>query len=587
MKLHGRIPVEPLDDERLTNIERAVVSGAADRLGSPVRASRFSVGFAAGLVGVVAAAGVVGWMLHRAPSAPGATEAGRVAIATGPRASVLDIGDASIESAPGTTYVVTRPDGGVLVDMQRGKLELEVGKRGGRPPLVVRAGETDVIVVGTHFTVDYGDGHGDPTVAVTEGVVRVVRRHAEAARIAAGHAWTPTGGLVALAPVAQVTPVPTPTPIPENGLQIDTTHTTDLRTHVAAVPDARIASTQPTHPTSVLGNGPEVSQRPRTLDAATDPHLDLKTMIRQEAVAAPVDVHEVDAAGAVSRYYDMLLAKRDPQSESRAYYGIAYMQHLRLGRNGDAQATRIVVIDAASARDLAAGGAFVSERDLAIYDECELVVRATSGELRLPARVVYVDPARGAGLEVIGFSPAIRDQLAALLVVAPAAAVDDAADADGEAADTAEAEADAADALEKDPAKRTMHARLRGLNLAAQVKLARDGDVQERILLERLYGKHVWEPLLRNPRLTAPEVARISKMGALPRILLEIILGNGGWLQMPDVRRALLTNPRLGADQIVKILRMMPKPELRLVPTQTMLPHAVRETARRLLRGEG
>ncbi|MBA3541921.1 MAG: hypothetical protein H0T79_20060, partial [Deltaproteobacteria bacterium] len=140
---------------------------------------------------------------------------------------------------------------------------------------------------------------------------------------------------------------------------------------------------------------------------------------------------------------------------------------------------------------------------------------------------------------------------------------------------------------EDSEAARTLHARLRGLNFAEQIKLAGTGDINERILLERMYGKNVWEPLLRNPRLTAPEVARISRMGALPRVILEIIVSNVGWLQIPDVRRALLSNPRLGPDQITKILRLMPKPELRLVPTQTTLPFGVRDVARRLLRGEG
>src|SRR5262249_30722440 len=39
---------------------------------------------------------------------------------------------------------------------------------------------------------------------------------------------------------------------------------------------------------------------------------------------------------------------------------------------------------------------------------------------------------------------------------------------------------------------RNVHERLRGLNLAAQIKMATSGEQQERIVLERLYGKNVW-----------------------------------------------------------------------------------------------
>ena len=49
MKLVGRIPVEPLDDERLTNLERRIVLGATAQ---PVRASRRWVGFAAAATAV-------------------------------------------------------------------------------------------------------------------------------------------------------------------------------------------------------------------------------------------------------------------------------------------------------------------------------------------------------------------------------------------------------------------------------------------------------------------------------------------------------------------------------------------------------
>lgn len=287
-----------------------------------------------------------------------------------------------------------------------------------------------------------------------------------------------------------------------------------------------------------------------------------------------------------------------------------------------------LVGDAPVARDLAAGGVFIPGCTLRLAEECELVVCGANRRLSVPARVVYVDEQRGAGLELIGFSTQMREQLAELAELAPSAVpahsspahriapVDsdlalpphldfdfaptrtaDAGDSDpalldaGSLAD-ADPEPGPGDAGAGDPdARRSgasvsphIHERLRGLTLAAQIKLAISGELHERIVLERLYGKNVWEPLLRNPRLTAPEVARIARFGSLPRVLLELILGNNAWLQIPEVRRALLTNPRLGADQIMKVLRLTPKHELRLAAVQTAYPHAVRNAARMLLR---
>ena len=140
------------------------------------------------------------------------------------------------------------------------------------------------------------------------------------------------------------------------------------------------------------------------------------------------------------------------------------------------------------------------------------------------------------------------------------------------------------EAIRKIPAN--VHERLRGLTLVQQVKIAMHGEMQERIVLERMYGKQVWEPLLRNPRITGQEVARMARMGTLPRTLIETIVNNGTWLQIPEVRRALLANHRLSPDQVLRILRLLPKHELKLAAIQTAYPIGVRDTARRMMRGD-
>jgi hypothetical protein len=244
-----------------------------------------------------------------------------------------------------------------------------------------------------------------------------------------------------------------------------------------------------------------------------------------------------------------------------------------------------VMIDLANderlARDLQAGGVFIPGCELGLDTECDLVVRGRAGEQVVAARVVYVAPAGGAGLELVGFGPAIREQLASLGTEPPIER-----EAGPETEPEAEPEIEPPEPGDE-PESRRLHDRLRGLSLAEQVKMAHAGDQTERMLLERIYGKNVWEPLLRNPRLTAPEVSRIARMGALPRPLLEVIVSNGSWLQIPEVRRALLSNPRLGTDQILRVLRLMPKHELKLASMQTAYPMAVRDAAKRLMKEHG
>src|SRR5262249_10463850 len=151
--------------------------------------------------------------------------------------------------------------------------------------------------------------------------------------------------------------------------------------------------------------------------------------------------------------------------------------------------------------------------------------------LLLLARVVFANDA-GTGLALEGFGPTVRERLETFMSALPAPELEP-----------------EPEFPPHDPLPKNVHERLRGLSVVEQHKVAREGETHERMVLERLYGKSVWEPLLHNPRLTFPEVARIARMGALPRPLIELIVGNGTWLKSPEVRRALLANPRLAADQ--------------------------------------
>ena len=120
------------------------------------------------------------------------------------------------------------------------------------------------------------------------------------------------------------------------------------------------------------------------------------------------------------------------------------------------------------------------------------------------------------------------------------------------------------------------------LSYSDQLKFARAGSQTERTVLERLYGKGVWEALLANPQITVVEVARIACKGGLPQHLLDTIVGNQSWLANAQVRRGLLTNPRLGRAQVDKVLRAMPAHEVKLVPKQSIYGPVVRDAARRL-----
>jgi len=363
MKLAERIVVEPLDEERLTKIERRIVAGAADAASHAydLRAPRRYLGRMLAAAAMVAA-GFVGWTLHGgSEAAPVVAEPAPIRVQTEPSRTLLDLGDARIESDPATVFAVTRPAGGVLIAMTRGKVELEVGKRGARPPLIVRAGDTDVIVVGTHFTVDYGDGHGEVDVRVTEGVVRVVHQQRET-RVAAGQAWQTHAGLVASAdreaehgdaahPQAAAAigdgTGDSATARGSSGAALTVGQAPEvLHDHKATVPDAP-GGTAVLSPHGATATATAlVPARPVSGDAvrqhvvprASDPHVDLRSAIRAQHVEAALDLGEPNAASAVAKYYD-IAAHKSGEEASQAFYSIAVVRHLRLARNADALQT--------------------------------------------------------------------------------------------------------------------------------------------------------------------------------------------------------------------------------------------------------
>jgi hypothetical protein len=186
MKLVGKVPVEPLDEERLTNIERKLVVQVSEMRQQPVRAPRRLLAFA-GVAAALALAVVIGWKLHRDPVLmPPAPQ--QLAMKNG----ALDLGDAQIT---GKDFEITRTAARTEVVMKPGELDLHVEHKPGRL-FVVKAGDVEIEDVGTRFTVAYDGKNVD--VRVTEGEVKVKRAGKEVS-VKAGNAWTIELGPVTIA----------------------------------------------------------------------------------------------------------------------------------------------------------------------------------------------------------------------------------------------------------------------------------------------------------------------------------------------------------------------------------------------------
>lgn len=247
--------------------------------------------------------------------------------------------------------------------------------------------------------------------------------------------------------------------------------------------------------------------------------------------------------------------------------------------------------------NLSAGRAFVPDvpdaQEFALFSACRLVLQHpdSAQAFEIACEVVMVldaKPYSGVALQFRQRGQKTLDAIRAFIGGAGAAEPPPAAESGSEAgtwAGVAELPDDEARAEPPERAQGVATDPLRNLSAAARNRVAQSGMLEDRVKLERLYGPAVWESLLRNPKLTVPEVSTMARKGTLPRPLLDLIAENENWIRQSSVQRALLANPRLGGKSLTKVLRALSARELKLVPQQTAYPAQVRSAAQQLLRG--
>jgi FecR protein len=327
MKLGKRIPVEPLDDERLTNIERRLVIEAASiRADAP---SRRPLAFATGLL-AAAVVVLLGWTWHtrssQAPSVAVASEPApqqHVGVTTEAEHSTLALDDATISSDPSTQFDVTRGPGRVVVEIAHGRIDLAVQHRTGRV-LVIHAGDTDIEDIGTHFSVAYDGTTVD--VRVTEGEVRVTRDHRET-RVAAGSAWTSSRGLVALADLEA--PVHVPATPPTVAI------VTPMPARTPAVPPAPAPAHAETHAPAPARTAVAEPAHEHAATAPVDPYVELRTAIRSQPIAFDPKIDgKADVANEIAKLKLLAYSPTTVGDEaSAALYRIAVLLHRPLGQD--------------------------------------------------------------------------------------------------------------------------------------------------------------------------------------------------------------------------------------------------------------
>ncbi len=280
-----KIEVEPLSEPRWAKIEKSLFAqlehAELDREPQikmvsqppPARSWRWRPAVALVMAGAMAAA--VGALatksLFTSPlpaTAPVASAPSRVV--TGSSDSHVALGESDVDVAPESAVLVSGDDErGIMVVVDRGKVECEVAPRKGRPPFVVQAGDVRVKVVGTRFTVARDAQGGGAHVLVAHGIVEVTS-HGQTTTLHDGDSWpaaqttqTPT----AIAPVTPSTvtqndpPTPAPRTVPRSSRHKSAplSKTTSPKAPIAATADPPASPAAPVAQAAPVGTPPPAS----------------------------------------------------------------------------------------------------------------------------------------------------------------------------------------------------------------------------------------------------------------------------------------------------------------------------------------
>ena len=107
--------------------------------------------------------------------------------------------------------------------------------------------------------------------------------------------------------------------------------------------------------------------------------------------------------------------------------------------------------------------------------------------------------------------------------------------------------------------------RMRGLSQMEKILLAVKADRTERALLLQDSDPRVLLSLLRNPRLTIDEVARVTKSPHLTVPIVDVITKTAPWMASLDVRLGLVNNPKTPVAFALRILPTLPDQEVRAI----------------------
>jgi hypothetical protein len=119
------------------------------------------------------------------------------------------------------------------------------------------------------------------------------------------------------------------------------------------------------------------------------------------------------------------------------------------------------------------------------------------------------------------------------------------------------------------------------MQLVEKIRFALTGDKEARSSLIRESNRLIQVAVIRNPRISDPEVLAIANSKGIDEEVLRQVASNRNWIRSYALRLALVNNPRTPLPKALQFLgTLMPK-DLTLIAKSKNVPEAVAQAARR------
>ena len=147
----------------------------------------------------------------------------------------------------------------------------------------------------------------------------------------------------------------------------------------------------------------------------------------------------------------------------------------------------------------------------------------------------------------------------------------------------AEEGAAAEEDAEEEEEYRSKYQQAQAMGVGEKIKMAMTGDKEWRSILIRDSNKLVNGAVVKNPRITEPEILTISKSVIQNDEILRVICQNKEWIKNYEIRRALVLNNKTPLPVALRFMGFMTEKDLSAMAKSKNISSIIANQARRML----